>query len=249
MKRVNVYIDESGDLGYQRGSNWFCITAVIVEESDEKNLRSTIKKIKEKLNISYIHFVKIKGFGRRSFIVNKLNDESFTIISVVSDTRKLDIAKKSTTLAYNYLSRLLIERVSWYLRDNDMIGNVLFSSRNSKKDEELVGYVAKMVKNSNNTIASNHIGTVSYKKASEWDMLQLADVCASSIYQAHQPDDYGFRYPCFINKMINHLYTYDRKVLNYGMKYFPDDSNTNELKDIPVPCGKEKRLPDHVTHD
>ena len=197
-----------------------------------------MEKIKERLNVAYIHFVKIPEFSRRSYIVNELNNENFTIIAVVSDTRELEIAKKNTLLAYNYLSKILIERVSWYLRDNNMIGDIVFSSRSSKKDEELVGYVVNIVKNQPGQISSKNINNICYKKASEWDMLQVADVCASSIYQAHQRDGYGFRYPCFINKLVNHLYSYDEKVVGYGVKYFPETPNIDELKNVPVPCGK-----------
>ena len=238
IKRANVYVDESGDLGYKRGSNWFCISAVIVKEESEKQIRAKIKKIKEKLNVGYIHFVKTKGFGRRSYIVNELNNEDFTIIAVMSDTRELELAKKSALIAYNYLTRFLIERVSWYLRDNDLLGNVMFSSRNTHKDDVLCEYVKSLITNPNNSIASNHIEKITYKKAADWDMLQLADVCASSLYQAHEPDNYGFRYPCYMNKLENHLYIYDNKLIGYGVKYFPDSSNTKELKNIPVPCGK-----------
>ena len=238
LAKANVYIDESGDLGYQRGSDWFCISAVIVKNEDEKTIRQNLKKIKDKLNLAFIHFVKISEFSRRSYIVKEINDYNFKIIAVVSDTRELKIAKDNTLMAYNYLSKLLIERVSWYLRDNSMIGNIMFSARSSKKDQELVGYIIDVVRNKPGSISAKNINNISYKKATDWDMLQLADVCASSIYQAHQKDHYGFRYPCFIYRLINHLYSYDERVVGYGVKYFPDTSNTDELKEISIPCEK-----------
>lgn len=32
MSDCTVYIDEAGDLGYQRGTRWFVLSAVIVEK-------------------------------------------------------------------------------------------------------------------------------------------------------------------------------------------------------------------------
>ena len=40
-----VYIDEAGDLGVNRGTQWFILTAVIVNSDDEIRLREIIKSI------------------------------------------------------------------------------------------------------------------------------------------------------------------------------------------------------------
>lgn len=39
-----VYIDEAGDLGVCRGTQWFVLTAVIVQNNNEPAIRETLKK-------------------------------------------------------------------------------------------------------------------------------------------------------------------------------------------------------------
>ena len=36
MGDYTVYIDESGDLGINRGTQWFVLSAVVVEKSEKK---------------------------------------------------------------------------------------------------------------------------------------------------------------------------------------------------------------------
>ena len=39
MSECTVYIDEAGDLGIGRGTQWFVLSAVIVEKSNEPQIR------------------------------------------------------------------------------------------------------------------------------------------------------------------------------------------------------------------
>lgn len=54
-------------------------------------------------------------------------------------------------------------------------------------------------------------------------MLQLADVCAVSMFKSLEPDQYGFIYPCFMNNLKAHLYSYNGSVYKYGVKFYKDD--------------------------
>lgn len=50
-EKCTVYIDEAGDLGIGRGTHWFVLTAVIVNNSSEPALRNIFKTIKKDLNL------------------------------------------------------------------------------------------------------------------------------------------------------------------------------------------------------
>ena len=69
MANYSVYVDESGDLGINKGTHWFVISAVVVKKEDEKAIRAKMDEIKTKLNIREIHFKEIREFMKRAYIV------------------------------------------------------------------------------------------------------------------------------------------------------------------------------------
>ena len=214
-----VYIDESGDLGIGKGTRWFVITAVIVEKQNEKELRSIISNLKKRLNIQTVHFRELREFSKRLLIVSELRDAPFTTVNVIVDTDILDL--KDGVQTYNYMSKILLERVSWYLRDHGMCADVIFSSRNSKRDNELTNYLRDKVLNYDwNYVVKGTIVSVESRKMETLDLLQLADICAASMFKAYEPDPMGFIYPCFMNNLKTHLYNRNGRTMSYGVKFY-----------------------------
>lgn len=239
-KSCKVYIDEAGDLGVCRGTQWFVLTAVIVKNDNEPIIREKLKNIKLKLNLRTIHFRNIKDFKRRSYIVRELSETDFTCIHILFDTNQFDQSKISNdSLAYNFICKYLLERVSWYMRDNQLTGEIVLSSRGTNRDAELVTYIRdKLIPYDQNEIAPVFTGVTS-KQAAMWDMLQLADVCASAMFYSHEINDFGFCIPCFAIKLWNKNYHHNGKVERYGIKYFSDNMipTTGYLK-AHRPCAK-----------
>jgi hypothetical protein len=219
-----VYIDESGDLGASCGTKWFVLTAAIVNKNDEPQIRSTIRAIRTRLNLRMIHFRDVKDFNRRSFIVSELSGENFQLVNVLFDTSRYDKSKmRSERMAYNFICELLLERVSWVLKDTCRKGNIVLSSRGTSKDNELVEYITdKLTPYHESRIADVFTG-VEYKQAADWDMLQLADVCATSMFYSHEINGYGFITPCFALRLLPKLYRQIGSAGNYGVNYFSDD--------------------------
>lgn len=223
-KECTVYIDESGDLGASKGTKWFVLTAVIVDKEDEPAIRQTISSIRSRLNIRTIHFREIRDFSRKSYVVRELAKHNFTYMNVLFDTYKYDHSKMSTeTIAYNYICRYLIERVSWYLRDTNRVGDIILSSRGTSKDRELVNYIRnKLINYDFNEVAHCFNDITSYS-ASSWDLLQLADVCATTTFLSYEKNGFGFIIPCFSKCLKNKLYSRNGSTIPYGIKYFSDD--------------------------
>lgn len=225
MADYTIYIDEAGDLGANRGTQWFVLSAVIVEKCNEEPLRHEIEAIKHKLNLQTIHFRTIKDFQKRCYIVDSLARHPFTIVNVLFDTTKYDLKRMPNNLvAYNYLCRFLLERVSWYLRDIDKTGDIVLSSRGTSRDSELIEYINRIVCGAGNRVEAVFDKTMA-RTASSWDMLQLADVCATSMYYAYEVGRFGFAMPCFSHRFAKHFYQRDRKLLKYGIKFFDNDMN------------------------
>lgn len=232
-EKCTVYIDEAGDLGIGRGTHWFVLTAVIVNNSSEPALRNIFKTIKKDLNLDNIHFRKLRNFEQRAYVVDKLISADFEYINIILDTTKLDIARlksnrkslseKPSVLLYNHACRYLIERVSWLLRDTDRVGDIVLSSRGTSRDSELIDYINnKLLHYSQNEIA-NRFTNISSKSADSWDMLQLADICATSMFYYHEVNSYGFVLPCYTYKLKKFLYQRNGTISKYGMKYYNDN--------------------------
>lgn len=218
-----VYIDEAGDLGANRGTKWFVLTAVIVDSDEEPTIRAKMSTIKQRLNLQTIHFRSVKDFNKRGFIVRSLAENNFTCSHVLFDTQQYDRRKMPTDLlAYNYICRYLLERVSWYLRDTGRTGKIVLSSRGTTRDADLTRYIQeKLIPNSQNEIAPVFTG-VECKQASSWDMLQLADICATSMFYSHEINGYGTITPCFAMKLWDKIYKHNGQTEHYGLKYFSD---------------------------
>ena len=71
IKEYNVYIDESGDEGINKGSRYFILTAIIVEREKDLITSQKVDEIKSNLEMnikSQLHWKLIKGYP------NKKND-------------------------------------------------------------------------------------------------------------------------------------------------------------------------------
>ena len=244
MRKSTVYIDESGDLGCGTGTKWFVISAVIVDKGKEISIRQTMNAIKSRLNVQEIHLRKISDYYRRAYLVRELNNEEFTYINIIADTNKLDRSKiVSPTIAYNYLCRMLLERVSWFLRDTERTADIVLSARGTSRDGELIEYIKeKLIPYGNNQIASGVFENITAKTANSWDMLQLADVCATTTFLAYEINGWGFRTPCYFKVLQNHLYKHVDKVMSYGLKYFTEEMKP-EPKEVSsdYPCKAKER--------
>ena len=142
MSDCTVYIDEAGDLGVNRGTQWFIMSAVVVNKADEASIRAALNRIRTILNVQEIHMRNITDFFKRAVIVRELNNGTFTYMNVLVDTTKFDITKiPSSSIAYNYVCKYLLQRVSAYLQTKGQIGDIVLSARGTSRDAELITYI------------------------------------------------------------------------------------------------------------
>lgn len=246
MSDCTVYIDEAGDLGINRGTQWFVLTAVIVSKCDEKRIREHMEQIKTRLNIREIHFRKITDFYKRGFIVKELADEPFVYMNILVDTSKFDSEKiPSSLVAYNFICKYLLQRVSQYLEAQQMTADVVLSARGTARDGELIQYIQeKLLPYEYNSINASCFEKITAKTAATWDMLQLADICATTTFLAYEVNGYGFCVPCFLTALQHHLYRKHDKLASYGMKFFTREMQPDltALQNRRI-CAKKERTP------
>ena len=109
-------------------------------------------------------------------------------MNVLVDTDKFDKAKiPSPIIAYNYVCKYLLQRVSWYLRDTGRVGDIVLSARGTTRDGELIQYIKeKLLPYPSNGIESSVFAKITAKTAATWDLLQLADVCATTMFLTYE---------------------------------------------------------------
>ncbi len=250
MSDYTVYIDEAGDLGINRGTRWFVLTGVIVKKEDEAIIRKKMNEIKTRINVKEIHLRKIIDFHKRGLIVRELSDQDFIYMNVLVDTNKFDAARiPNSIIAYNYVCKYLLQRVSWFLEAEKKTCDIVLSARGTSRDGELIQYIKdKLLPYPKNAINASVFEKISAKTAANWDMLQLADVCASTMFLTYEVNGYGFSTPCFSLALANHLYRKDGRVDSYGIKFFIPEMRIarDELMKSRI-CAQKERTPGATT--
>lgn len=250
MSNCTVYIDEAGDLGIQRGTQWFVLSAVVVDKEDEKPIRAAMNQIKTKINVQEIHFRKIGDFYKRGYITKELSQFPFTYMNVLVDTNQLkNLPGLTPIIIYNYCCRYLLERVSWFLRDTNRSGDIVLSARGTSRDNELITYIQdKLLNYRENQIAKGVFEKITAKQAASWDMLQLADVCATTMFLTYEKNGWGFRTPCFSRILKPHLYSHSGHIDKYGIKFYTNEMKplSDEMKQSYL-CEQKERTPGTTT--
>lgn len=126
-----VYVDEAGDRGISAGSDrHFVVSAVIVPDSGDAQLRSDLAELRASLGRHpghVLHFVKF-NHSQRLKAAQDVARFSFAAITNVIVHKDLigqpHPAGETSYIArpdpmYLWALRLLLERISWYVDDND----------------------------------------------------------------------------------------------------------------------------------
>lgn len=218
MNEYNVYIDESGDEGINRGSKYFILTALLINKKQDLDISRCVDRIKEDIEINIkeqLHWKLIKGYPNKLMIMARVSKENITIINIVIDTSMIRFIHSVDI--YNHFSGYLFERICWFMRDNNAIANINISSRGNLERKKLIEFL----KNNNNkfNIDYKRINQIKIYPNSQKKLLQLADCCCSALGQALKYND--DRHRKYISYLKSKLYSYNGKYLGYGLKYVP----------------------------
>jgi hypothetical protein len=230
-----VYVDESGDRGRASGSSeHFNVSAVIVRDSDDAAVRAELATAKSALALApttVLHFHKL-SHGRKVRLCREMANFSIAATaSVIVCKRKITPFPSggmpyitNPDPLYLWAVRLLLERVSWYIRDHGGGTSIVtFAHLTRFKAAKLHNYRQALF-NSNTSIhwASFDGHPFRFNYPSKVEMLQVADTMASALRQAVEPDPYGVIEDRYLSELSPLLYRYGSSpVTKYGLKTFP----------------------------
>lgn len=239
----NVYIDESGDDGMAKfrkpgegggASSWLAVGACIVRASRDLELVSLRDRIKSECRPTSsrrdIHF---KDFNhsqkRRACQIIAGQPLRFSCVLGLKNTPNAEPFVQKNQL-YFYLTRYLIERVSWLCRDKrrsvqegNGMAKITFSRRGGLNYDGFRSYLQRL-KNSHDTeihwpvIDIDAVDALDHSRVAS---LQIADCGVSAIAAAIEPDPYGNVEGSYIQELKGNIYNRQGKYLSYGLKTLP----------------------------
>lgn len=239
-----AYIDESGDDGLgrfreigQRGgaSTWLVISACLFRQTNDLEAvlwRNDILSRMPECGRRDIHFAKL-NHGQKLMTAQRLAHRPIRAISIIANKREIPpgIYTERNQL-YFYMTRYLIERLSWLCRDmrpqvpeGDGRVKITFSRRGGMSYRDFRAYLLRL-RNAGDREINIHwpvidIEAIDAKDHSTNASLQLADVVASAFASAFEPDRYGNCEPRYAQALKRIVYERKRNYLSYGLKLVP----------------------------
>lgn len=231
-----VYIDEAGDRGISAAASaHFVVSAIVVRDSEHHAARQELATLRRALGRApgqVLHFQKFSYSQRLKAAQDLAGSSIEAISSVILCKRGFDQPTPAGDLAYitnpdpMYLwaIRLLLERVSWCIRDGGGGSAVVtFAHVRRFKAQKLHDYRRALEQTETAIHWPSFLGhRFKIDAPQRIELLQLADVAASALYRAVEPDEFGNTERRYLDELRPKLYRRGRgTVTSYGLKTFP----------------------------
>jgi len=251
-----AYIDESGDQGFVfrenphgGSSRWFVLSAIITRRDQDRQIVPLARDIRRRIGIGErdtLHFMGL-SHERRVCVVDAISTAPVQIINIIINKREIAnpaIFAGAGFRMYFYATRLLLERVSWFARDQaagePAPVKLIFERCKNLNYDDMKSYIEYLRFRTPVRVAQfaalapgqirihwpcikTSMFEISDKKRLAG--LQLADCAASSIKCALDLSPYGFtehRYAKMLRPCVNHR---RGNYASYGLKFFPRAPN------------------------
>jgi hypothetical protein len=194
-----IYIDESGDRGWNAASSrYFVFAALIIEDTAEPGVRAARDQLcldMGKPTKTVLHWSEnIKAHPERKHSAAVLGAQDLTLSYVIVDKASLRSAQglASPIQMHNYAARRLLERLSWYVRDEGGTAFVTFAHIKNFKYATFTNYLGHLQSISGTQIHwPSFAGTFRLDQPKTMHLLQFADVAAGCLMAAISPDRFG----------------------------------------------------------
>jgi hypothetical protein len=186
-----------------------------------------------------ISWKKLRGHPdrlRASQMLGQANPRMSSVIVCKRDFHPLQGVMPDEDFAYLYTFRFLLERLSWLARDYGLILAYTLAQIGRFRLGQLRGYEAKLRSLPDCSVHWPSLdpsgGSIDQPKRLEY--LQLADIAASAIAQAFEPDPHGNVEPRYAQELQSAIYRHGtgrRSYTSYGMKMHPWNAKSRAAHD------------------
>jgi hypothetical protein len=240
-----AFIDESGDDGLIKpfrepganggASKWLVISACLFRKSHALEAvawRDEISAQMPERRSRILHFAHL-NHGQKLVAVRVLATKPIRAISVIAAKEPIpDGVYREKNQLYFYMTRYLIERISWLCRDHrpsapegDGRVAITFSRRGGMQYDAFKDYLW-WLKNGGIKDVRIHWPVIDIEAVRAADhsrsaSLQIADAVASSFAASVEPDHYGNYESRYARTLKPITYSRNRNYLSYGVKFVP----------------------------
>lgn len=242
-----IYVDESGDEGFRfdsGSSRWFVLSAVVSRAEDEPSHVALVNDVRDQINAvrttnkippkKPLHFRDMKH-PERKLLASRIAESNLVTVSVLIDKTRIVEPEKfeQGTRLYFYGVRLLLERLSWYCREDGRESGqmeVTFSNRSTIEYATLRNYVQMLLENAKQYHFTGDVSMLNHElikteTAGRRLGLQIADAVAYAHFAAVEPARYGLTEDAYLRIIGPKAYRYRGKVFGYGVKIFPREAD------------------------
>jgi hypothetical protein len=231
------YIDESGDEGINcGGSRWFTVGALVVHDPIQEQTCSMVTRIRNKFNLREdqpLHWRDIKKHDKKLHVCKELLTEKWLYILIATDTTHPYIVEatglKQKYAMYFYSVRLLLERLTWYARDNGNEKVVpIFEYRSNISYKAMTDYLSSLFEGIPETqISWNNLDWKNFKIMQKRQslLLQASDCVCGAANDGLEYSELGFIEPRYILNLCERFYRRGGNLFSYGFKFLHADDN------------------------
>lgn len=237
MADLHAFIDEAGDRSRSaRSSQHFVMAGIVVADADLPAVAAIQARLRTDLGRrpgDPIHWQNLRSHSHRLHAARTVGQASeLTVSSVVVCKRHLSAAPlPDEHFAYLFTFRFLLERLSWIARDRGATLDYTLAHIVRFKLAQLRAYEARLKAQPSAACkvewanVDGHGGRIDQPNRVE--QLQLADISASAIFQAFEPDQFGNTETRYLTELAPRLYRRPPGPLtSYGLKMHPWNETT-----------------------
>lgn len=212
---MRVYVDETGDRGTRPTSSpYFTFAAVCVRDANDKQVRDFMAGFTVRISKppqTKVKWTTLTHYGRLA-AVSAIRQLPVRLIYVSVPKVNLRAGchlDANTGAFYNYAARLVVERVSWLARDQDLVAKITFEKVKGFAPSELTNYLDLLRRNRTETINWGQVHQqVRVDSPAHTRGLLVADLAAGAFDSATRADPstglYEPTYLCELAPLIWH---------------------------------------------
>jgi hypothetical protein len=241
LSTFTAYVDESGCSGNKFGdgsSQFLAMAAVIIRDDWLPEVMGVFDEARQERAVA-VSFQKFsKETDKNRFVLSRLIGQrkvGTCFVAIHKPSMQGSYIRANHSNEYNYLLKMLIERVSWAVRDAKTLPNrqngpcsIVLSEQRMYPYDAMFDYFQKLRNGAHNCraewgwIADTEPAVIQHNNEQP---VHLADIAASAFAMAIEPKMHGMTDDRFFRNFSSTIYRKHGKT--FGLKLFPD----REMKD------------------